>query len=97
MDNIVGTIFEVFQFGSLILAALTLYFSVKRGLMNKNILLDVPMILLMFHGIVYYFWLFCTRYGIIPRLEGTPFYILEFYFEISWICYPFYHCINILS
>jgi len=73
MDAIVGTVFEVIQFGSLILAILTLVFSIKRGIANKNILLDVPMILLMLHGIVYYFWLFSTRYGFIPRFEGTPF------------------------
>ena len=73
MESITGTIFEMFQEASLILALLTIFLCVKRGMLNKLIIFDIPMILLMVHGIVYYLAVFATRYGYLEHAEGTPF------------------------
>ena len=74
MDLVVGTIFEFFQYISFMFAILTLYFIVKRGIANKQLWFDVPLILLLAHGIIYYIALFGMRLYIIPRADSPVFF-----------------------
>ena len=73
MDHIVGTGFEIFQYGSLILASGVLFFTIKRSLINKQWYFDFPMILLMLHGIIYYLFLFSVRFDMIPTPQDLFF------------------------
>ena len=74
MVSITGTIFEVLQYGSLLLAILTVIFILKRSKMNGQWLFDIPMLLLMLHGIIYYVYLFGTRLEIIPPPPSPIFF-----------------------
>ena len=56
-----GTMYEVLQISSFILALLTLYFTYKRAKINKQWLMDVPMFTLMIHAVVFYGLLFVSR------------------------------------
>jgi len=62
MDALGTTFFALFQYLSLICAILALVFIIKRVRLNKCWFWDIPVILLIIHGIIYYSWLFIVRF-----------------------------------
>ena len=65
MESMIGTVYEIFQIGSFICSILILYFVVKRGISNNNLLRDIPMILWMIHTIIFYSAVFLVRYTVL--------------------------------
>jgi hypothetical protein len=74
MNSVKGTIFEIFQLLSLFGGIGLLFIVIRRGLLTKHILLDLPIIILTINIVIYYILVFLNRYGFIS-LEGgaTPF------------------------
>lgn len=54
MNRIVGTIFELLQYFSLFLGIFIAYFTIKRATMNHQWFFDIPLLLWLIHGFVYY-------------------------------------------
>lgn len=68
MENFLDIFFDVLQYCSLVFAILTIYFTIKRSILNKHWTFDVPIIILMLHGVVYYLVLIATKL----HLFSTP-------------------------
>ena len=49
-----GSAWEIVQYASFILALITLFFTFKRAMLNKQWWMDLPMFILMTHGVVFY-------------------------------------------
>jgi xanthine/uracil permease len=58
MTALSGTLFEIIQYSSFVIAILVLIFALKTALIRKQILWAIPVLLLMAHGILYYVLLF---------------------------------------
>jgi hypothetical protein len=60
-DIVSGTVFEIFQYFSLSCAIFTVYYIIRRAVLNKCWILDIPLLLLMLHGIIYYGYIIFVR------------------------------------
>ena len=95
VTDLVGTVFEIFQYASLFISVLAIYFLIKRAILNKQWMADIPLLLSITHTIIYYIVLFLVRAGILstPPLFFTSWStVLRFHilFSIFFIAFTGY-------